>query len=112
MAKPPENSWRADLPAWPLGCAIALLGLLLMVTLLGLSGILFASAGLPPWLERGGPVAVGLSVPLLMLVGWAVGRRRNPYGARALLWGFLLTLALGTALTLLFNLIDRLNGMG
>jgi hypothetical protein len=100
-----------SLPAWPLGCALALLGLLVSVSLLGLAGILFASAGLPLWLERGGPVLLGLSVPLLMLLGWAVGRRRNPYGARALLWGFALSLAFGVALTLLFNLIDRLSGV-
>jgi len=111
MDEPREGRWRQELAAWPLGCALALLGLLMMVSLLGLTGILFATAGLPLWLGRGGPVAVGLAVPLLMLVGWWLARRHNPYGARVLLWGFAITLAIGVALTLLFNLIDRLSGV-
>ena len=98
-------------PAWPLGCALAFFGLLLIVNLLGLTGILFASGGLPLWAERGGPVLVALAVPALMLGGGLYARSRNPYGARVLLWGFALTLGLGLAITIVLNLIDRLSGM-
>jgi hypothetical protein len=107
----PGSQWREDLPAWPLGCGLALLGLLLTVNLVGLAGVIFAAAGLPRWLERGGPVAFGLAVPLLMGLGWLLARRRNPYAARALRWGLLLTVAFAAALTLLFNLIDRMSGL-
>jgi hypothetical protein len=107
----PGGRWREELPAWPLGCGLALLALLLMVNLLGLAGVIFAAAGLPLWLERGGPVALGLAVPLLMGVGWLLARRRNPYAARSLRWGLLLTVAFAAGLTLLFNLIDRWSGL-
>lgn len=100
-----------NLPAWPLGCGIALLGLLLGVSLLGLGGILFATAALPPGIARAGPVLLCLAVPALTLVGWGAARRRNPYAARALLWACGIMLAVSAALTLLFNLIDRLNGL-
>lgn len=100
-----------ELPAWPLGCALSCFGLMLIVNLLGLTGILFATSGLPLWAERGGPVLVALMVPLLMLGGGLYARRRNPYGSRALLWGFGLTLALGAAITVVLNIIDRLSGM-
>jgi hypothetical protein len=107
----PDSRRREDLPAWPLGCGLALLALLLMVNMLGLAGILFASAGLPGWLERGGAAALGLAVPLLMGLGWLLARRRNPYAARALRWGLVLTVAFAAGLTLLFNLIDRISGL-
>lgn len=107
----PGSQWREELPAWPLGCGLALLALLLMVNLFGLAGALFATAGLPRWLELGGPIAIGLAVPLLMGLGWLLARRRNPYAARALRWGLLLTLVFAAALTLLFNLIDRMSGL-
>jgi hypothetical protein len=107
----PGSQWREDLPAWPLGCGLAILSLLLMVNLLGLAGVLFAAAALPSWLERGGPVAVGLAVPLLMGLGWLLARRRNPYAARTLRWGLVLTLAFAAALALLFNLSDRMSGL-
>jgi hypothetical protein len=97
---------RRDTPAWPLGCLLAGLGLFLAVNMLGLAGILFAAARLPLWLEIGGPIAVALIVPALLLGGGLYARKRNPYAARALLWGFALILALGATLTLIFNLID------
>jgi hypothetical protein len=105
MARPDD---RRATPAWPLGCLLAGLGLFLAVNLLGMAGILFAAARLPLWLEIGGPIAVALIVPALLLGGGLYVRRRNPYAARALLWGFALFLALGGALTLIFNLIDWL----
>lgn len=96
------------LPAWPLGCVVAVLSLLLMVNLVGLLGILAAAAGGPPWLVIGVPLAAGLTVLLAQLGGWALLRRRNPYAARVLLWGFGLTLALGAAITVALNLVDYL----
>ncbi|MFV9503516.1 MAG: hypothetical protein AB4911_03030 [Oscillochloridaceae bacterium umkhey_bin13] len=85
---------------------MALLGLVLACNLLGLGAILVARAGLPRWIEIAGPTAVALLVPGAMLGAGLIVRHRNPYAARALLWGFLLTVVLGLALTLLFNLLD------
>lgn len=97
---------RRNTPAWPLGCLLAGLGLFLAINLLGLAGILFAAARLPLWLEIGGPIIVALIVPALLLGGGLYARKRNPYAARALLWGFALILTLGGLLTLILNLID------
>lgn len=97
--------------AWPLGCAVAFFGLLLIFNLLGLGGVVFAAGGLPPWLQRAGPAALGLAVPALMLLGAALARRRNPYGARVLIWGFAITVVSCGAITLLLNLVDRLSGV-
>jgi hypothetical protein len=107
----PGGRRRDELPAWPLGCGLALLALLLMVNLLGLAGILFVSAGLPSWMEQGGAAAIALAVPLMMGVGWLLARGRNPYAARTLRWGLVLTVAFAAGLTLLFNLIDRASGL-
>lgn len=98
-------------PAWPLGCAVAFLGLLLIVNLLGLSGILFATAGLPLWAERGGPIVLALLVPALMLAGGLLVRRRNAYGARVLLWACALTVVSCGAISVALNIIDRLSGL-
>jgi hypothetical protein len=87
-----------------------MLGLLLSFTIAGLARIFFVAV-LPPGLERAIPLLGWLPVPLLMLVGWALGRRRNPYGARVLLWGFALTLASLAAMTALFDFVDSLNGL-
>lgn len=107
--RPPQGGYDPrKTPAWPLGCAVAFFGLGLVVNVLGLGGIIFASAGLPPLIERGGTFALALCVPALMLVGWLFARRRNPYGARVILWGLGLTLALGALITLVFNLVDRI----
>jgi hypothetical protein len=98
-------------PAWPLGCAVTILALLLIFNLLGLGGVVFAAGGLPPWLQRAGPFALALSVPGLMLLGWFFARRRNPYGARVLIWACGLTVVSCTLITLILNLIDRLSGV-
>jgi uncharacterized membrane protein len=100
-----------DPPAWPLGCLTALLGLFLSVNIVGLLGILFATAGLPPWLARAGPLIAGLTVPVLMVIGWAAARRRNPYAARVMLWGIAFTLVALAVATATFDWIDRLNGL-
>lgn len=100
-----------DPPAWPLGCATAVLGIFLSVNIVGLMGILFAAASLPPWLERAGPLLAGLAVPLLLLVGWAAARQRNPYAARVMLWGIAFTLVALSVATATFDWIDRLNGL-
>lgn len=110
MSKPPHQR-PDDAPAWPLGCAVALLAILLSFNLAGILGILFAVGGLPPWVERAAPLLGWLPVPLLMLAGWALGRRRNPYGARVLLWGFAFTLVFLSAMTAFFDFVDRLNGL-
>lgn len=110
MSGPPRQPPEPPL-AWPLGCAVALLGLMLGFNLVGLAGILFAAAALPPWLARAGPIAAGLAVPLLLLAGALLARRRNPYAARVLLWGFAFTLVAASALTALFDTIDRLSGL-
>ncbi len=107
----PESRRDDELPAWPLGCGLALLALLLMVNLLGLAGIFVASAGAPRWFEQTAAAAIALVVPLLMGLGWLLARRRNPYAARTLRWGLVLTVAFAVGLTLLFNLIDRLSGL-
>jgi uncharacterized protein (TIGR03382 family) len=107
----PGSQRRDELPAWPLGCGLALLALLLMVNLLGLAGIFMAGAGLPRWIEQGGAAAIALTVPLLMGLGWLLARRRNPYAARTLRWGLTLTGAFAIGLTILFNLIDRMSGL-
>ncbi len=98
-------------PAWPLGCALTFLALLLIFNLLGLGGVVFAAGGLPPWVQRGGPFALAMVVPTLMLVGWLFARRRNPYGARVLIWACALTVVSCTLITLLLNIIDRLSGV-
>jgi ABC-type transport system involved in cytochrome bd biosynthesis fused ATPase/permease subunit len=107
MGDPPPRH-RHDTPAWPLGCAAAVLGLLLSFNIAGLIGYIVSRTALPPWLMPAGPLLGWLLVPLLMLAGWAVARRRNPYGARVLLWGFALSLLLLAALTALFDLLNRL----
>lgn len=99
---------RDDPPAWPLGCATALLGLLLSFPIAALLGSVIVSLNLPQWLARAAPLFGWLVIPLLMLAGWPFARRRNPYGARVLLWGFALSLALLAALTALFDLVNRL----
>jgi hypothetical protein len=109
MSEPPRR--RDDTPAWPLGCAAALLGLVLSFNIAGVVGILFAALTLPGWLGRAVPLLGWILVPLLMLVGWALARRRNPYGARVLLWGFALSLVFLSALTALFDFVNRLSGM-
>jgi hypothetical protein len=101
----------SDPPSWPLGCFVALLGLFLTLNVVGLGGILFAAAGLPPWLERAGPLASGLLIPLLMVMGWLAARRRNPYAARAMLWSIAFTLVAFSLLTAFFDWFDRLNGL-
>lgn len=107
MDQPEPTGQRSRLlPAWPLGCALALLSLLLMVNLAGLLGMLAAAGGGPAWLVIGVPLAVSLAVPFAQLIGWALVRRRNRYAARVLLWGFGLTLALGAAITVALNLVD------
>lgn len=99
-------------PAWPLGCATAFFGVLLIVNLLGLGGIVFAAGGLPPWVERGGPILLALLVPALMLGGGLALRRRNAYSARVLLWACLLTVASCGVITIVLNVIDWLTLSG
>lgn len=111
MTRERSGPRREDPPAWPLGCGVALLGMLLSFTISGLFGILFAAPGLPAWLARLGPLLASLFVPTLMVVGWAFARRHNPYAARALLWGVAFTLVALVALTALFDYVDRLNGL-
>lgn len=112
MEPQPPRPLPPDPPAWPLGCVLAGLALVLLVNLMAGVGLLLAAAGVPRWLEVASIVAIAAALPLAMLAGGRAARRRNPYGARVLLWGALLTLALGAALTLIFNLVDRLNGVG
>ncbi len=99
-------------PAWPLGCAAAFFGLLLIVNMLGLGGIVFAARGLPPWAQWGGPFALALLVPALMLGGGLLARRRNPYGSRVLLWACAMTVVSCALITLVLNLIDWLTLAG
>lgn len=99
-------------PAWPLGCAAAFFGLLLIFNMLGLGGIVFAAGGLPLWAQRGGPFALALAVPALMLGGGLLARRRNPYGARVLLWACAITVASCALITLALNVVDWLTLRG
>ncbi|HMQ33324.1 MAG TPA: hypothetical protein PKD53_21510 [Chloroflexaceae bacterium] len=98
-------------PAWPLGCAVAFFGLLLIFNLLWLGGGAFAAGGLPVWLQRAGPALMALTVPALMLAGGLYARRRNAYGSRVLIWGFALTVLSCALITILLNVIDRLSGV-
>jgi len=92
--------------AWPLGCAVAGLSLLVMVNAFGLFGILAAAGGTPRWLQLGAPLFFSLLAPLAQIVGWWFARRRNPYAARVLLWSFALTLAFAAIITAVLNVID------
>jgi hypothetical protein len=105
--QPPKSYDLRNSPAWPLGCATAFFGLLLIVNLLGLGGIVFAASGLPLWAQRGGPVLMAVMVPTLMLVGGLLARRRNAYGSRVLLWACGLTMVSCGLITLVLNFIDR-----
>jgi hypothetical protein len=104
--RPPDTT-----PAWPVGCGLAVLSLLLMFNLLGLAGVLAASAGLPPWLALAVPLGAVGCVPLAEIAGALWLRRRNPYAARALAW----SLAIGAALLALAYLytswLDRASGL-
>lgn len=95
-------------PAWPLGCAVAGLSLLVMVNAFGLFGILAAAGGAPRWLTLGAPSFFSLLAPLAQIIGWWFARRRNPYAARVLLWSLALTLAFGAIITVVLNVIDAL----
>lgn len=94
--------------AWPLGCVVAGLSLLVMVNAFGLFGILAAAGGAPRWLELGAPLFFALLPLLAQIVGWWFARRRNRYAARVLLWSFALTLAFGAIITIVLNVIDML----
>jgi hypothetical protein len=93
------------------GCVVSFLGAILAFNAMGFVGILLAGAGVPFWAEQAGVITIGVAPALLMLAGWALARRRNPYGARVLLWGFALTLVALSVLTAVFNFVDRLNGI-
>lgn len=101
----------ADPPAWPLGCGVALLGFCLGFPIAWLVGGIIAALELAPWLERAGPLIGWLAVPLLLLGGFGLLRRANPYAARILLWGVAFSLLALTVSTALFDLIDRLSGL-
>ncbi|MCS6880519.1 MAG: hypothetical protein RMK84_13825 [Oscillochloridaceae bacterium] len=94
--------------AWPLGCVVAGLSLLVMVNAFGLFGIMAAAGGAPRWLELGAPLCFGLLPLLAQIVGWWFARRRNRYAARVLLWSVALTLAFGAIVTVVLNVIDIL----
>lgn len=97
---------QQNLPAWPLGCALAGLNLLLMINTFGILSIQLTMAGFPGWLTVGLPVTAMLAVPLIEAVAGRLLHRRNPYAGRTLVAGALFTVGLGIALTIIFNLLD------
>jgi len=102
---------RDRLPAWPLGCVLALLNLMLLFSLSGLVGVLAAGAGLPPALAVGVTLAFLVPAPLAELFGALWLRRRNPYAASALAWGLALTAALIGLFALYTSWLDRASGL-
>ena len=100
---------RYDTPAWPVGCGLALLSLLLMFNLVGLSGVL--AAALPPALAVAVPLVATAIVPLALIAGAAWARRHNPYAARVLLWGLGISLALIGVFYLYTAWLDRVSGL-
>ncbi|MCX7789027.1 MAG: ZIP family metal transporter [Chloroflexaceae bacterium] len=108
--EPPDPAPQAPrtYAAWPVGCVVAGLSLLVMVNAFGLFGILAAAGNGPRWLQVGAPLFFSLLAPLAQIIGWWFARRRNPYAARVLLWGFGLTLAFGAIITVVLNVIDVL----
>lgn len=102
---------RDATPAWPLGCGLAVLSLLLMFNLLGLAGVLAAGAGLPPWLAVAIPLGAVAPVPLAELAGAIWLRRRNPYAARVLAWCLALSAALIGLAYLYTAWLDRASGL-
>lgn len=111
MADQPEHQPQ-KLPAWPLGCGLALLSLLLMVNVFAMVGVLTLAAGI----VAGPGMALSLLaialIPLAQLAGALWLRRRNPYAARTLAWGFALTLLFAGLLYLTTVILDRASGIG
>lgn len=102
---------REQLPAWPLGCGLAVLNLLLIFNLFGLLAVLGAGVGLPPWLALAVPLAAVALAPLAELGGAIWLRRRNPYAARTLAWGLGLTAAAIGAFYFFTAWLDRASGL-
>lgn len=109
----PEPPPHTQLPAWPLGCALTLLNLLMMIGLSMGLGIILANGPAPGWLAVGLPVAAALLVPAAELaIGSWLRRGRNPYAGQVLLWGVAITLLALSALTAILGALDRASGAG
>jgi hypothetical protein len=107
----PKRAPQQQVPAWPLGCVLALLNLLLMLGLSSGLGILFVGGPFPPWLSVGVPVGIALLVPVAELtIGVWLRRGHNPYAGQAMLWGVAITLVALSLLTIIFDAIDRASG--
>lgn len=109
--KPPSALGSKQLAAWPLGCALAVFNLLLLFTLVGMLGVIAASARLPPWLALTMPLIGVAPVPLAELFGSFWLRRRNPYAARTLAWGLALTVIFTGLLFIITETINRASGL-
>jgi hypothetical protein len=106
MSRPRRADGHGPL-AWPLGCALALLNLLLMLGLSSGLGILLAGGPLPPWLA----VGAALLVPAAeLIIGSWLRRGRNLYAGQAMLWGVAITLVALSLLTVVLSQIDRASG--
>lgn len=100
---------RRDALAWPVGCGLALLSLMLMFNLVGLAGVL--AAALPPALAVAVPLVATALVPLGLIAGAVLARRRNPYAARVLLWCLAISVALVGLAYLYTAWLDRVSGL-